>query len=36
MQIEVIGNLRIKCTLTSEYLKSRWVDIDDLAYGTEA
>ncbi len=36
MQIEVIGNLRIKCTLTNEYLKSRWVDISDLAYGTEA
>ena len=36
MQIEVVGNNRVKCTLTSEYLKSRWIDIDDLAYGTEA
>ena len=36
MQIEVIGNLRIKCTLTDEYLKSRWLDISDLAYGSEA
>ncbi len=36
MQIEIVGNNRVKCTLTSEYLKSRWIDIDDLAYGTEA
>ncbi|MCR4792888.1 MAG: adaptor protein MecA [Lachnospiraceae bacterium] len=36
MLIEVIGNLRIKCTLTKEYLKSRWIDVDDLTYGSEA
>lgn len=36
MNIEVLGNLRVKCTLTSEYLKSRWIDPGDLAYGSEA
>ena len=36
MNIEVLGNLRVKCTLTSEYLKSRWIDAGDLAYGSEA
>ncbi len=35
MNIEVIGNLRVKCTLTSEYLKSRWIDLADLAYGSD-
>ena len=36
VNIEVLGNLRVKCTLTSEYLKSRWIDAGDLAYGSEA
>ena len=36
LNIEVLGNLRVKCTLTSEYLKSRWIDAGDLAYGSEA
>ena len=36
MEIEVIGNLRIKCTLTKEYLESRWISLKDLAYGNYA
>ena len=36
MEIEVVGNLRIKCTLTKEYLESRWISLKDLAYGNYA
>lgn len=35
MEIEILGDLSIKCTLSNEYLKSRWIDLNDLAYGTK-
>ena len=36
MEIEVLGDLSIKCTLSNEFLRSRWIDLNDLAYGTKA